>query len=399
MAPRKRLLKTLNHIKPDLIPLDLGATESSGITVSAYNILKKELGIPGVSKVFDMSQMLAKVDFQVLKIIGGDLIPLLIEPKKWKKWTMPDGAEVEIPEKIILRKNKNGSIEMLDKDGNVLKIYPKNGLYFDTVFHPLSGLEDLSEFNSSHAIFKNYDWPIYLDEDFNDLKEKAKKLYEETDYAIVGNLWVHLLAAGQELRGFEDFMMDLVANKKMADHIFSKQLEAYLPRIDKYIESVGKYIDIIQVNDDLGTQSGLQFSPELYREIIKPYHKKLWQYIKERSSKPILLHSCGSIYELIPDLIEMGVDAINPIQVSARNMDTKKLKKEFGKYITFWGGGCDTQKVLSRGSTKDVREEVKRRINDLSQEGGFVFCQVHNIQPDVPVKNILAMYDEFSKNR
>jgi uroporphyrinogen decarboxylase len=158
---------------------------------------------------------------------------------------------------------------------------------------------------------------------------------------------------------------------------------------------VGKYIDVIQVNDDLGTQNSPQMSRELYREMLKPYHKKLWSYIKERSGKPILLHSCGSIYDLIPDLIEIGVDALNPVQVSARNMDTRKLKREFGRYITFWGGGCDTQKILPYGTPEDVRSEVRRRAEELGEDGGFVFCQVHNIQHDVPPENILAMYEEL----
>ena len=212
---------------------------------------------------------------------------------------------------------------------------------------------------------------------------------------MVGNLWVHLLASGQDLRGFEQFMIDLVQNKKLARRILQNQVEAYLPRIDEYINLAGEYLDIIQVNDDLGTQNGPQISRDLYREMLKPYHKKIWSYIKEKSKKPVLLHSCGSIYELIPDLIEAGIDALNPVQVSARDMDTRKLKREFGRYITFWGGGCDTQKILPRGTPEDVRREVRRRVDDLGKDGGFVFCQVHNIQPDVPVENILAMYDEL----
>ena len=242
---------------------------------------------------------------------------------------------------------------------------------------------------------ETFDWPYYYDETYTDLRKKAIYLYNNYNYAVVGNLCIHLYAACQFLRGFNNFMMDLISNKKLARFLLESQIEAYLPRIDKYINAVGDYIDIILVNDDLGMQNGLQVSKELYIEMIKPYQKKLWSYVKDKSKKPLLLHSCGAISSIIPDLIECGVDASNPIQVSAVGMDTKKLKKEFGSDIVFWGGGCDTQNVLPNGTVKEVRDEVKKRINDLAPGGGFIFCQVHNIQADVPVENILAMYEEI----
>ena len=194
-------------------------------------------------------------------------------------------------------------------------------------------------------------------------------------------------------------MVDLVVNKPLARKILDKQVQAYVPRIDKYIEAVGKFVQIILVNDDLGTQNGLQMSPEIYREVIKPFHKILWNYIKQKSKKYLLLHSCGSIYEIIPDIIELGIDALNPVQISAKDMDTAKIKKEFGKYITLWGGGCDTQKVLPYGTPEEVKAEVRKQVEILSTGGGFVFCQVHNIQPDVPPENIIAMYEELGTLR
>ncbi|MBN2455931.1 MAG: hypothetical protein JXB29_05255 [Sedimentisphaerales bacterium] len=395
MIPRERIIAALKHKEPDRIPVDIGGTESSGIMAVTYNRLKKHLGISGRTQVFDMMQMITKVEPTVLEIVGADVIPLLIEPKQWKPWVLSDGSEVEIPAKINLRKLDNGDIEQISENGTVICRCPKDGLYFDPVFHPLEKSITLEDIDAAKPYFQSTDWPGYLDEDFEDLRAKAQKLYTETDYAIVGNLYVHLFAAAQSLRGFEDFMMDLVANKPFAHYILEKQVEAYLPRIDKYIEAVGPYVQIIQVNDDLGAQNAPQLSPQLYREMIKPYHKTLWQNIKQKSKKALLLHSCGSIYDLIPDLIEIGIDALNPVQVSAAKMDTKKLKKEFGKDITFWGGGCDTQNVLPYGSPDDVKEEVRRRVNDLAPGGGFVFCQVHNIQADVPVENIRAMYEEL----
>ena len=285
----------------------------------------------------------------------------------------------------------------LSDDGTELARCPSGGFYFDPVFFPLADAQTLEDIDAGKKYFEAFDWPGYIDEDFADLRLKAKKLYEETEYTVVANLWVHVLAAGMHLRGYENFMMDMAINKKFAHYLLEKQLEAYLPRVEKYIEAVGDYVQVIQVNDDLGSQNGPLISPDMYREMIKPYHKKLWGLIKEKSGKPILLHSCGSIYELIPDLLEIGIDALNPVQVSAANMDSKKLKNEFGKDLTFWGGGCDTQKCLGVGSPGQVRDEVKRRMDDLAPGGGFVFCQVHNIQADVPPENIMAMYETLAE--
>jgi len=397
MNSRERIISALQHKEADRVPVDFGATESSGIMGIAYNRLKKHLGITGKTQIYDMTQMIAKVEMPVVEAVRADAIPLLIEPRQWKSWSLQDGSAAEIPFKFNIHTKDSGEIVQLANDGTELACCPNGGFYFDPVFFPLAGAQTLEDIDAGKKHFESFDWPSYLDESFDDLSVKAQKLYNETEYAIVGNLWVHILAAGMHLRGYENFMMDMAINKKFAHYLLEKQLEAYLPRVEKYIEAVGDYVQVIQVNDDLGSQNGLLISPDMYREMIKPYHKKLWGFIKEKSGKPILLHSCGSIYELIPDLIEIGVDALNPIQVSAVNMDSKKLKNEFGKDITFWGGGCDTQKCLGAGSPDQVRDEVKRRVDDLAPGGGFVFSQVHNIQADVPPENIMAMYETLAE--
>ena len=396
MNPRERILAALKHRTADRIPVDLGSTESSGITWKAYHNLIGRLNVKKDILVFDLLQLICKVDIEIIEHIGADAVPLLFEPAYWKSWEFEKGIEIKIPGRANIEKNHDGNTVLLDSESEVvIAKLPRKGYYFDTVYHPLQNAASPDEIDKARAFFDSYDLPYYCDEDIRAFQARAKKLHQQTEYAVVGNLWVHLLASGQDLRGFEQFMIDLVQNKKLARRILQNQVEAYLPRIDEYISLAGEYLDIIQVNDDLGTQNGPQISRELYREMLKPYHKKIWSYIKEKSKKPVLLHSCGSIYELIPDLIEAGIDALNPVQVSARDMDTRKLKREFGRYITFWGGGCDTQKILPRGTPEDVRREVRRRVDDLGKDGGFVFCQVHNIQPDVPVENILAMYDEL----
>jgi len=174
-------------------------------------------------------------------------------------------------------------------------------------------------------------------------------------------------------------------------------VDCYSRRVLRYLEAVGDYVDVVQVNDDLGTQKGPMLSPELYREMVKPYHKRLWGQIKALSGRPLLLHSCGSIRDLLPDLIEIGVDAINPVQVSAADMDGALLKREFGADLAFWGGGCDTQWILPRGSREQIYDEVRRRVDEFADDGGFVFCQVHNIQHDVPPENVMAMYEALER--
>ncbi|MCE5216674.1 methyltransferase [bacterium] len=394
MNPRERLEAALAHRESDRIPVDLGASESSGIHGVAYNKLKAQLGLTGGrTRIYDLSQMIAKVEPEVLDRVGADAVPLLIEPREWKPWMLPDGSACEVPAGANLRHTAAGGAELLADDGTVVAVCPASSLYFDTCYHALERAVSPADIEAGVAHLRSFDWPSYNDEDYEDLARKARRLYETTDRALVGNLWVHVLAAGQILRGFGSFMVDLVADKPLAHALMGRLVEGYEERVRRYVEAVGPYCSVIQVNDDLGTQTGLQVSPATYREMIKPYHARLWGRIKQLSGKPLLLHSCGSIYDVIPDLIEVGVDAINPIQVAAAKMDSALLKREFGRDLAFWGGGCDTQNVLERGTPQQVREEVRRRCKDLAPGGGFVFCQVHSIQLHVPVGNILAMYE------
>ncbi|MHB8996725.1 MAG: uroporphyrinogen decarboxylase family protein [Armatimonadota bacterium] len=394
MTSRQRIEAALAHQQPDRIPVDLGASESSGIHGIAYNNLKAHLGLQGGrTQIYDLSQMIAKVEPDVLDLVRADALPLLIEPRRWKPWKLMDGSAGEVPEGANLRVNASGGTELLAADGTIVAAAPAGSFYLDTTFHALERASTPADIEAGLAHVQSFDWPAFCDEDYDDLRAKAKRLHETTDRAIVGNLWVHVFAAGQILRGFENFMMDLLADKPLAHALMGRLVDCYEDRVRRYVEAVGEYCTIIQVNDDLGTQNGLQLSLGTYREMVKPYHQRLWKLIKDLSGKPLLLHSCGSLYDVIPDLIEMGIDAINPVQVAAAYMDSASLKREFGRDLTFWGGGCDTQRVLERGTPDEVRQDVLRRCEDLSAGGGFVFCQVHNIQPNVPVANIMAMYE------
>ncbi|MCD6505677.1 methyltransferase [Candidatus Poribacteria bacterium] len=389
MTSRERVLAALRHKEPDRVPVDLGGMFSTGIMGIAYNRLKSYLGIKGGrTRMYDLMQQLAEPEREILEIIGADVLPVLIdEPKEWKESTLPDGSPCEVPIFFNPEKEPDGSWVLRDDEGRIVSRMPPGGYYFDSVYHPLADLRSVEE-------LKGMDFFSPLSrERLDDLHRRVKELYETTDYALMLNGAGGIYEWAQGLRGWDQFMVDLISDPKFAGALLDELLEANIRRLEQILPVVEGYVQVIQVGDDLGMQDGPQLSPKLYREVVKPRHRELYRYIKDHSSAYLFLHTCGSVYEFIPDFIEMGVDILNPVQVSARDMDTARLKREFGRYITFWGGGCDTQKVLPFGTPEEVREEVRRRISDLAPGGGFVFTQVHNIQADVPPENIMAMYE------
>jgi uroporphyrinogen decarboxylase len=401
MNRRERVLTALKHREPDRIPIDLGGMDSTGITAIAYNKLKKHLGISnGKTQIYDPFQQVVKVELEVLEKIGADVLPLILEPRKWKPSTLPDGSACEIPEKWNPEAQKDGSTAVRDENGTITARMPKDGFYFEPVNPPLAGANTVKDIEKNMKYIESFDSPSYCDEGFEDLGKRAKHICENTDYAVMGNFAVHIFAAGQLLRGFEQFMMDLVINPEIAECIMENLARTFIERFDRYNRAAGGYTQIISVNDDLGQQESLQISPELYRRMVKPYHKMLYRHIKDSSKAFLFLHSDGSVYDIIGDLIETGVDILNPVQFNCRNMDLKKLKKEFGRDIVFWGGSCDTQKVLPSATPAEVKKHAKECVSILAPGGGFVFNQLHNIQPDVPPENIMAMYEavrEFNR--
>jgi len=270
---------------------------------------------------------------------------------------------------------------------------PADGFYFEPCSPPLAEVTRVDELDAHADAITAFDWPAYADESLDAYAARATRLFEETDRAVVANFCMHLLAAGQILRGYEDFMVDLIANKPLVHALMERLVDAYCERADRLLARVGDLVQAVELCDDLGTQNGPMLSLDCYREMILPYQKRLFAHVKSRTDAALLFHSCGSVRAFIPDLIAAGVDALNPVQVSAADMDTAALKRAFGRDITFWGGGCDTQHVLPHGTPAEIAAEVKHRIDDLAPGGGFVFTQVHNIQPDVSPANVLAMLD------
>jgi uroporphyrinogen decarboxylase len=225
------------------------------------------------------------------------------------------------------------------------------------------------------------------------LRQQAQKLRASSDRALMVVCGCNLFEWGTFLRRIDNFLMDLVSDPHHVEALLDELLQIHLQTLEKVCAAVGDVVDILRFGDDLGTDQGPFMSPDIYRRLFKPRHQVLCEYVKSRSSMHTFLHSCGSIYKLLPDLIEAGFEIINPVQTSCMDMEPERLKKEFGQDITFWGGGIDTRHVLNRSTPDNIKEQVKRRMDIFSLNGGFVFNTVHNILPDVPPENIVAMYE------
>jgi uroporphyrinogen decarboxylase len=209
---------------------------------------------------------------------------------------------------------------------------------------------------------------------------------------LVGFFGGHIFQSSQSLRGWDTFLLDLLINRSFAEALMDRLVQANIERFEPYAETVGRYVDVIQFEDDLGMQDRPLLRPELYRQVVKPYHARLFRFARARCDAYLLLHTDGAVAPFIPDFIDMGIDIVNPVQVSAAGMDTKTLKREFGEDIVFWGGGCDSQRILPFGTPQEVTDEVRRRIDDLAPGGGFVFAPIHNIQSEVPAENVVTMF-------
>jgi uroporphyrinogen decarboxylase len=394
MNHRDRILTALRHEEPDRVPIDFGGTVDSTISALGYQALRRELGLePTVTRVQDVCQFTAVIEQDVRQAVAADTLSILDEPTEWRQDTLADGSPAEFPAKFQPKLQSDGSQVVFDAAGNVVLKMPKGGFYFDPVHAPLADATSIQEIEHCLDQIENYDKPEHLDTSYAESAEKAKWLRKNTDYLLVGFFGGHILQAAQSLRGWELFLMDLLTNQKFAEALMDRLTEANVRRFAHYAETVGQYIDVVQFEEDLGMQDRPLLRPLLYREVVKPFHVRLFGFAKANCNAHLLLHTDGAVAPLIPDFIEMGIDAVNPVQVSAAGMDTRELKREFGQDITYWGAGCDSQTILPFGTPAQVADEVKRRIDDLAPGGGFVFSPIHNVQAGVPPKNIVAMFE------
>ncbi|MDR3719280.1 MAG: uroporphyrinogen decarboxylase family protein [Bryobacteraceae bacterium] len=399
LSSRDRVLATLNHREPDRVAVDLSGHRSSGISAIAYPKLRAALGLePRTVYVYDPIQQLAIVDQDVLDLFGVDTIELgrefCHEDRWWVDWSLPNGTPCKMPVWAAPEKRDDGWI-LRAKDGHALGRMPDGALHFDQIYWPLlDGEEDLGKLDDAFqlSMWSVFGGPPQPDISVDDLAAGARRLRERTDRAIIGLFGGNLLEIGQMLFKMDQFLMMLAGEPQRVHRFLDALVEYHLASLERFLGAVGPYIDIILFGDDLGAQNGPQISPRMYREFFQPREKIMWARAKQLADVKVMLHCCGAVRPLLPGLIEAGLDAINPVQISCRGMEAEGLKRDFGKDLTFWGGGCDTQSVLPQGTPEQVRAHVLRQCELMAPGGGFVFQQVHNIMANVPPENIVAMY-------
>ena len=400
MTPRQRVLAALDHREPDQVPIDCSGHRSSGIAAIVYPRLRECLGLPPTTvRVYDPIQQLAILDEDVLDRFGVDTIEMgrgfSLDEASWADWVLPDGTPCKMPAWALPERRE---VEWVFRSvtGRVIGRMPDGALFFEQCHWPFLDREDPDHLADA---FAESMWTALRSPpgtpglSTEDLTAGAKRLRERTSRAIIGLFGGNLLETGQFLYRNDNFLMLLAGEPARVHHFLDKLVEMHLANLERFLGAVGPYIDIVLFGDDLGMQTGPQMSPAMYREFFKPRHALMWRRAKELANVKVMLHCCGGVRSLLRDLIDAGLDAINPVQISCRGMNAAELKREFGKDLTFWGGGCDTQQILPKGTPEQVRAHVREQVEIMAPGGGFVFQQVHNIMANVPPENIMAMFD------
>jgi len=378
---RERVLAALDHREPDRVPIDLGGNQT-GIHKGAYRKLIDRLGLDEEIVIMDLVQQLAQPSERVLERLHVDT-----------RYVAAGGAKSFAGG--VVRRERGGRVwhDFTDEFGITWSMPDDEPFYFDISHSPLAGLS-LDEIRAYP--FPKGDDPTR----FEGLRDRALRLRNETPYAVISGISGVVYEICWYMRGLENLFIDMVTQPAVLEAIIDRTLEFWLDWFRLFLDEVADVVDVIMIGDDLTGQNGPLFAPRIYRQIIKPRQKRLVQYIRSRTKAKIWYHSCGAVLEYLPDLLDNGIDILNPVQISAKGMDPARLKAEFGDRLVFWGGGIDTQHVLPRASPQEVREHVRRNLEAFKPGGGYVFNNVHNIQGDVPPENVLAMFDaayEFGK--
>ena len=410
MTSRERVLAAISHREPDRVPIDLGATPSSGISAIAYGQLTRHLGLAdSKTRVYDVVQQLAQPEDAILDRFKIDAVDLgrtfNTRDADWRPITLFDGSAAEYPQWFRPEPLPGGGWRSLAPDGTEIAIQLQDMNYYDQTCFPwledypadFAGLPDAMG-KVLWAALAHSPWDSAGQPDFwEKLRANALALRATSDRAIMLVIGCNLFEWGTFLRRMDNFLMDLLAEPEQVERLLDALMEIHLRTLAKACAAVGDVVDVCRFGDDLGMDTGPFMAPGTYQKLFKPRHTQLCDYVHSHSGMKTFLHSCGSIHALLPDLIDAGFDVINPVQTACRDMDPARLKNEFGKDIAFWGGGADTRATLNHGSVADVRRDVLDRLKIFAPGGGFIFNTIHNILPDVPPQNLVAMYDAIEE--
>ena len=413
MTSRERVLAAINHQQPDRVPVDFGGTFETGIAAGTVYYLRQALGLHGTDnrvKVVEPYQMLGEVCDDLRATMSVDTTALYNPGSAfgfpldgWKEWTTFDGAQVYVPGLFNTEPDKNGDIQMYPQGDHTVPpsaYMPKGGYYFDSIIR-----QEPIDDNNLNVEDNLEEFGILSDETLEYLRKQSEHLRNTSDRAIcygftgtsfgdVANTTAPELKNPRGIRDITEWYMSFVTRKDYVRDVFAGECEIGMENLKRVKEAIGDRIDVVKITGaDYGCQRGPLISPDFYREMIKPFNKRLCDWIHENTSWKIFMHCCGGIRPLLDDIIDAGFDIISPVQTSAEGMEPNWLKKDFGDRITFWGGGVETQSTLPFGTQEEVYNEVTERIRLFNEGGGFVFNAVHNIQTNTPVDNIMAMVE------
>jgi uroporphyrinogen decarboxylase len=392
MTSRDRILNAINHRPVDRIPVDFGGTRQTGISVWAYKQLREHLGLASsLPRVFDTFQMLAEIEGEVAERFGADCVGLHrpavafnIRNEGWKAFTFPDGLRAEVPGGFSPVPDGSGGL-LLQRDGRTIGAMPASGFYFDR-FEKNPGAE--------HPDVDKWQVPRLDSVTLDYYHERARWLFKETDKAVVAAMGPPFeLFYGLGQGGFEVWMVTFASEPDYVSALYAKITDAWLDNLRAFHQAVGDCVQVIQICDDFGTQQAPFLSVRMFRERVLGAYKRGLDWVHQHTSWKVMLHSDGAIAPLLPSIIEMGVDILNPFQTSAAKMDPVRLKQEFGSKLVFWGGSCDGQSTLTHGTPEGVAAETRRNVAALSPGSGFVCASIHNIQANVRPANIVALFD------
>ena len=400
---RERVATALDHREADYVPIDVGGSRISGISAIAYNNLLQALGRSEKIKLYDIKQQLAMVSLETAEFLGSDVVQLtrlspttgmsFFKIDRWSEGRLTDGSPCLVPEGYEPVLKEDGSVEIMH-EGKLIARRPAGSLYFDAVTAPLKNAETPEDIDA-------YIWPDpWTDRETGFIEAEIERLYHGTDKALFAALPLYdcsFLELGQTMFGFETLLMNFILKPDLMHHWLDRLLEHHLGTLERFLPLAGPYISAIQMNDDLGAQDSMLVSPEVFRTFLKPRMAAWISYVRERCNAKIFLHCDGAIGEILDDLIEIGVQILNPVQTGARGMEPDKLKKRYGNRLCFWGGGVETQTTLPFGSVEEIKKQVGERVRLFGPGGGYVFATIHNIQADISPEKIRAVFDTARK--